>query len=139
MSGDGTAAAVFTGRSAFSGFSSDDIEAAKAFYGGKLGLDATEEHGMLSLRFPGGQRVVIYPKDDHEAATFTVLNLEVEDIEKAVDGLTAAGIDMERYGSEFDQDARGISRMSGGPPIAWFRDPAGNILSVIETERETSV
>lgn len=117
---------------AFSGFSTNDVPAAKAFYGDLLGLDATEEDGMLSLAFPGGQRVLIYPKDDHQAATFTVLNFEVDDVDRAVDALTAAGVTFEQYGADFGQDERGIQRQ-WGPPIAWFKDPAGNILSVIQS------
>ena len=125
---------MLRGSTAFSGFSSNDIAAAKAFYGETLGLDVSEENGMLDLSFPGGQRVVIYPKDDHQPATFTVLNLVVDDIDAAVDGLTAAGVRFEHYGSEFGQDERGIARGDDGPPIAWFRDPAGNILSVLQTD-----
>jgi catechol 2,3-dioxygenase-like lactoylglutathione lyase family enzyme len=116
---------------AFSTFSSDDIEAAKEFYGTALGLTASEENGLLSLELAGGQRIVIYPKDDHQPAVFTVLNLEVGDIESAVDELAAKGITFERYGDDFKQDERGIAR-GEGPPIAWFKDPAGNILSLIQ-------
>ena len=116
---------------AFSGYSTDDIAKAKEFYGDTLGLDATEADGMLNLRFPGGQVVLIYPKGDaHRAATFTVLNFPVDDIDTTVDGLVAAGVTLERY-DEAGQDERGISR-GYGPPIAWFKDPAGNILSVLE-------
>jgi catechol 2,3-dioxygenase-like lactoylglutathione lyase family enzyme len=120
---------------AFSGFSSNDIAKAKAFYGGTLGLDVTEENGLLNVRFAGGGRHVIYPKDNHEPATFTVLNFPVDDIDKAVDDLIAAGIQLERYDGA-GQDERGIARPPTpeyGPPIAWFKDPAGNILSVIQT------
>lgn len=118
---------------AFSGYSTNDIPAAKAFYGDLLGVDATEADGMLSLAFPNGQRVFIYPKDDHQAATFTVLNFEVPDIDRAVDALTAAGVTLEHYGADFGQDERGIQRQ-WGPPIAWFKDPAGNIISLIVTD-----
>ncbi len=124
---------MFTNRPAFSGFSTDDIPKAKQFYGQTLGLDVTEENGMLSMKFPGGHRVLIYPKDDHQAATFTVLNIEVDDIDGAVDKLTAAGVTMEHYGEDAGQDDRGIAR-EYGPPIAWFKDPAGNILSVIKVD-----
>lgn len=117
---------------AFSGFSTDDIPRARKFYGTTLGLDVTEENGMLSLKFPGGHTVVVYPKDDHQPATFTVLNLEVADIDAAVDGLAESGVTFERYGETANQDERGIAR-EYGPPIAWFKDPAGNILSVIQT------
>ena len=115
---------------AYSGFSTDDIEAARTFYGGTLGVEVTEEHGMLTLHLATGGRVLIYPKDAHEPATFTVLNFPVEDIEAAVDALSANGIEFERYEGS-PQDARGIMR-EYGPPIAWFKDPAGNILSLIE-------
>jgi catechol 2,3-dioxygenase-like lactoylglutathione lyase family enzyme len=116
---------------AFSGFSSDDIEAAKRFYGETLGVTVDEDHGMLNLKLAGGQRVLIYPKPDHVPATFTVLNFEVADIDAAVDALTAKGVEFERY-EGMDQDAKGVQRQYP-PPIAWFKDPAGNILSVIQT------
>jgi catechol 2,3-dioxygenase-like lactoylglutathione lyase family enzyme len=119
-------------RHAFSGFSTNDIPAAKAFYAETLGIEVSEENGMLSLRLGGGQRVLIYPKDDHEPATFTVLNFEVDDIDETVDRLGEAGVRFERYGADAGQDERGIAR-DYGPPIAWFTDPAGNILSVIQT------
>jgi catechol 2,3-dioxygenase-like lactoylglutathione lyase family enzyme len=115
---------------AFSGFSTNDIARAKAFYADTLGLEVTEENGMLTLHLAGGGRVLIYPKDDHEPATFTVLNFPVEDIDTAVDELTKAGIEFERYEGS-GQDERGIAR-EYPPPIAWFKDPAGNILSVLE-------
>jgi predicted enzyme related to lactoylglutathione lyase len=87
---------------------------------------------MLTLKFPGGHTVLVYPKGDaHQAATFTVLNFQVEDINDTVDKLVAAGVTLERYGEEAGQDERGIAR-GNGPPIAWFKDPAGNILSVLE-------
>src|SRR5688572_1183811 len=115
---------------AFSGFSTDDIPKTKAFYEGTLGLDVTEENGALSLKFPGGQTVYIYPKGDaHQPATFTVLNFPVDDIEATIDRLVAAGVTFERY-SGMDQDERGIALDPDGPRIAWFADPAGNILSV---------
>jgi predicted enzyme related to lactoylglutathione lyase len=114
---------------AFSGFSTNDIPSAKRFYAETLGLDVTEENGMLTLHLAGGGAVLIYPKDNHEPATFTVLNFPVGDIDDAVDRLTKAGVSFERY-EGMDQDDRGIMRVAG-PPIAWFTDPAGNILSVI--------
>ena len=123
---------MLSGSKAFSGYSTNDIPAARRFYGDTLGLAVDEDMGSLSLSFPGGQRVFIYPKDDHRPATFTVLNLEVDDIDSAVDRLTAAGVRFERYGEEFGQDERGIARDENGPPIAWFKDPAGNIISVLE-------
>jgi len=124
---------VLKDRPAFSGFSTDDIPKAKEFYERTLGLDVTEENGMLTLKFPGGHTVLIYPKDDHESATFTVLNIQVDDIDAAVDKLIAAGVPLEHYGEEAGQDERGIAR-EYGPPIAWFKDPAGNILSVIKVD-----
>ncbi len=122
---------MLSGKTAFSGFSSNDIPKAKAFYSDTLGLDVSEADGMLTLKFPNGHTVLIYPKDDHEPAAYTTLNLEVDDIDAAVDGLTAKGVAFERY-DDFNQDERGIMR-DQGPPIAWFKDPAGNILSVIQT------
>jgi catechol 2,3-dioxygenase-like lactoylglutathione lyase family enzyme len=117
---------------AFSGFSTDDIPKAKEFYEGTLGLAVSDENGMLNLTFPNGHTVLIYPKGDaHQAATFTVLNFPVDDIDAALDKLLAAGVTFERYGEEASQDERGISR-GEGPPIAWFKDPAGNILSVLQ-------
>jgi catechol 2,3-dioxygenase-like lactoylglutathione lyase family enzyme len=123
---------MFRESRAFSGFSSNDIEACRAFYGDTLGLDAKVENDLLSLSFAGGGQVMIYPKDNHEPATFTVLNFPVPDIEAAVDRLVEAGVTMERY-EGFGQDERGISRDAYGPPIAWFKDPAGNILAVLQT------
>ena len=121
---------MFRDSHAFAGFSSNDIPKTKDFYSQKLGLEVTEENGMLTLHPGGGGTVLIYPKDNHEPATFTVLNFPVEDIDKAVDGLVAKGIELERY-EGFDQDERGVMR-DQGPAIAWFKDPAGNILSVLE-------
>jgi catechol 2,3-dioxygenase-like lactoylglutathione lyase family enzyme len=115
---------------AFSGFSTNDIEAASRFYGKTLGVDVSEDHGMLNLKLAGGQRVLIYPKDNHEPATFTVLNFEVSDIDAAVDDLAAKGVAFEHYEGA-GQDAKGIARQYP-PPIAWFKDPAGNVLSVIQ-------
>jgi predicted enzyme related to lactoylglutathione lyase len=121
---------MFKDSSAFSGFSTDDLAKAKKFYGDTLGVDVTEQDGVLALHLGAGHEVIIYPKENHEPATFTVLNFPVSNIDQAVDRLTQAGVQMERY-EGFDQDPRGIMR-SQGRPIAWFKDPAGNILSVIE-------
>jgi catechol 2,3-dioxygenase-like lactoylglutathione lyase family enzyme len=121
---------------AFSGFSTNDIEKSRQFYGETLGLDLTEQMGVLNVTFAGGGVTVIYPKETHEPATFTVLNFPVADIDAAVDRLVAAGITMERY-EGLGQDERGIAR-EYPPPIAWFKDPAGNILSVIQTDRASS-
>ena len=115
---------------AFSGFSVDDIATARRFYGETLGLRVTEAHGMLTLHTAGDRNTLIYPKDDHTPATYTTLNFPVEDVEKTVDELTARGVRFERYeGSE--QDEKGIYR-GQGPLIAWFKDPAGNILSILQ-------
>lgn len=115
---------------AFSGFSTNDIAAAKRFYGETLGLNVAEVNGMLTLTLTGGATVLIYPKPAHEAASYTALNFPVPQIEPAVDWLTERGVTYERY-EGLGQDDRGIAR-AGGPPIAWFKDPAGNILSVLE-------
>jgi predicted enzyme related to lactoylglutathione lyase len=115
---------------AFSSFAVPDLGPAKKFYGEVLGLDATEEDGLLNLRV-GGHRIMVYPKPDHAPAVFTVLNFPVEDVEKAVDELSSRGVTFERYDG-FEQDDKGIARMGEGPRIAWFTDPAGNILAVLE-------
>ncbi|MFN2483545.1 MAG: VOC family protein [Candidatus Limnocylindria bacterium] len=121
---------------AFSGFSVDDIGAAKQFYGETLGLEVSEENGMLTLRLRGGANVLVYAKGpDHSPASFTILNFPVDDIERAVDELTARGVRFERYDG-IQQDERGIARDPYGPPIAWFTDPARNILSILETGAE---
>ncbi len=132
---------MLKGSNAFSGFSSNDIPAAKIFYTDALGLDVSEDNGMLMLKFGGGHTVLIYPKDDHQPATFTVLNIESRDIDATVQGLTERGVEFERYGEGFEQDdgefqtdEKGICRGGPGPTIAWFKDPAGNILSVIQTD-----
>ena len=124
---------MFKDTKAFSGFSVDDIQRAREFYGGTLGLDVSEEHGLLTLHLAGGANVLVYPKDNHEPASFTILNFPVSDIEAAVDELKRAGVRFENYEGELETDEKGIFR-GGGPLIAWFRDPAGNILSVLETE-----
>jgi catechol 2,3-dioxygenase-like lactoylglutathione lyase family enzyme len=123
--------AVFQKTKAFSGFSVDDIERARQFYEGTLGLNVTEENGMLGLNVPDGGNIMIYPKPDHTPATFTILNFPVEDIDRAVEDLTGRGIEMVRY-EGMNQDEKGIMRDDYSPPIAWFLDPAGNVLSVLE-------
>jgi catechol 2,3-dioxygenase-like lactoylglutathione lyase family enzyme len=121
---------VFAHTKAFSGFAVPDIAQAKQFYGDTLGIEVTEEYGLLTLHLNNGERpTLIYPKPDHEPAGFTILNFQVEDVEKAVDELTARGVEMEKY-EGFDQDEKGIMR-GQGPDIAWFTDPAGNVLSVL--------
>ena len=121
---------MFKDVKAFSGFSVKDLDKAKEFYGQTLGLEVGDEHGMLFLHLGGGGRVLVYSKDDHQPATYTVLNFPVDDINKAVDELTSKGIKFERY-ENMKQDEKGIMR-EYGPPIAWFTDPDGNVLSVIE-------
>lgn len=118
---------------AFSGFSANDIGKAREFYGRTLGLEVSEDHGILNLHLGGGANVLIYPKANHAPATFTVLNFPVDDVDKAVDELGKRGVRFEIYNEpEFKTDAKGISRGNGGPTIAWFKDPAGNILSVLD-------
>jgi catechol 2,3-dioxygenase-like lactoylglutathione lyase family enzyme len=121
---------MFANTRAYSGFSVDDIEAAKDFYGNVLGLEVTEENGMLGLQIAGGSPILVYPKDDHEPATFTILNFPVDDIDKAADELAARGVSLVRY-EGFEQDEKGIMR-DQGPPIGWFLDPAGNVLSILQ-------
>jgi predicted enzyme related to lactoylglutathione lyase len=116
---------------AFSGFAVPDIATAKKFYGEVLGLGVSEENGLLSLPIGDGQQVMVYPKPDHQPAVFTILNFPVDDIDKAVDELVGRGVTFERY-EGFEQDEKGIARDNEGPAIAWFTDPAGNILSVLQ-------
>jgi catechol 2,3-dioxygenase-like lactoylglutathione lyase family enzyme len=123
---------MFNDTKAFPGFSVDDLGRAKEFYGGTLGLNVSENPAGLELQLGGGGTVFVYPKgEQHTAASFTILNFPVDDIERAVDDLAAAGVEFERYDG-MEQDERGIARGGGGPNIAWFKDPAGNILSVLE-------
>jgi predicted enzyme related to lactoylglutathione lyase len=123
---------MFQDSQAFSGFSVDDLDAARSFYGDTLGLDVSdvEMDGLMQLTLPGGARVIVYAKPDHTPATFTILNFPVDDVEAAVDQLTAKGIEMLRYDG-FDQDDKGIATQEG-PAIAWFNDPAGNVISVVK-------
>ena len=123
---------MLTDSKAFSGFSVDDMDAARAFYGETLGLETSEEHGLMTLHLAGDRGTLVYPKPDHQPASFTILNFPVQDIGRAVDELASRGVAFERY-EGFDQDERGIFR-GGGPLIAWFRDPAGNVLSVIQLD-----
>ena len=119
---------------AFSGFSVNDIEKAKEFYGRTLGLKVSESNGLLTLNLAGGNNVLIYPKPNHTPATFTVLNFPVDDVDQAVDELTKRGVRFEIYDlPDIKTDKKGIMR-GNGPTIAWFKDPSGNILSVIEQE-----
>jgi predicted enzyme related to lactoylglutathione lyase len=122
---------MFSTTKAYSGFSVDDIPAAKKFYGETLGIRVTEENGMLTLHIAGDRNILVYPKSNHTPATFTILNFPVDDIEKAVDQLTERGVRFERYDGMEEIDEKGIFR-GGGPLIAWFTDPAGNVLSVLQ-------
>jgi predicted enzyme related to lactoylglutathione lyase len=115
---------------AFSGFAVDDIERAREFYSNTLGVETSEHNGLLTLQLPDGRETIIYPKADHEPANYTILNFAVKDIDQAVAALSERGVQFERY-ENFEQDEHGIFR-GGGPYIAWFTDPAGNILSVLQ-------
>jgi predicted enzyme related to lactoylglutathione lyase len=121
---------MFASTEAFSGFAVDDMDAARAFYEETLGIRATTEYGLMTLHLAGDRPTLVYPKPDHEPATYTILNFKVADIDAAVDELTARGVQMTRYDG-FEQDERGIFR-GGGPYIAWFKDPAGNVLAVLQ-------
>jgi catechol 2,3-dioxygenase-like lactoylglutathione lyase family enzyme len=121
---------VFTNTKAFSGFAVDDLQQAREFYGDTLGLRTTEEHGLLTLHLAGDRPTLVYPKPGHTPADYTILNFPVEDIDEAVDELSGRGVRFTRYDG-FEQDEKGIFR-EGGPYIAWFTDPAGNVLSVLQ-------
>ena len=121
---------MFADTKAFSGFAVPDVEEARTFYGETLGLETSEAYGIMTLHLAGGRDTIVYPKPDHTPATFTILNFEVDDIDAAVDGLTERGVRFERYDGG-EQDDKGIYR-GEGPYIAWFTDPAGNVLSVLQ-------
>ena len=121
---------MFANTKAFSGFAVDDVEKAREFYRGTLGIETSEQHGIMTLHLAGGRDTIVYPKPGHTPAEYTILNFQVDDIDKAVDELTARGVRFEHYDG-LGQDEKGINR-AGGPYIAWFRDPAGNILSVLQ-------
>jgi catechol 2,3-dioxygenase-like lactoylglutathione lyase family enzyme len=123
---------MFENTRAFSGFSVDDVPEARKFYGETLGLRVSEEYGMLSLHIAGEWNILVYPKPDHTPASFTILNFPVDDIDEAVDELAERGVRFERYDG-LEQDEKGIFR-GGGPLIAWFKDPAGNVLSVLQQD-----
>jgi catechol 2,3-dioxygenase-like lactoylglutathione lyase family enzyme len=123
---------MFENTKAFSGFAVDDVPEARRFYSETLGLRVSQEYGMLSLHIAGEWDILVYPKPDHTPATFTILNFPVEDIDEAVDELIERGVRFERY-DDLEQDEKGIYR-GGGPYIAWFKDPAGNVLSVIQQD-----
>jgi catechol 2,3-dioxygenase-like lactoylglutathione lyase family enzyme len=122
---------MFRNTKTFSGFAVDDVQKAREFYEGTLGLEVSEAGGLLTLHLAGGRETLVYPKPDFEPATYTILNFRVDDIDEAVDALAARGVRFERYDG-FEQDDKGVARGPGGPYIAWFKDPAGNILSVLE-------
>jgi catechol 2,3-dioxygenase-like lactoylglutathione lyase family enzyme len=121
---------MFANTKAFSGFAVDDMDKAREFYGETLGLKTSEEYGLMTLHLAGDRPTLVYPKKDLSPANYTILNFPVEDIDKAVDHLSERGVRFERY-EGFGQDDKGIAR-EAGPYIAWFKDPAGNILSVLQ-------
>ncbi|MEA2209140.1 MAG: hypothetical protein QOF54_1617 [Solirubrobacteraceae bacterium] len=121
---------MFGDTKAFGGFAVGDVSEAKEFYEGKLGIATSTANGILTLHIAGDRDTIVYPKPGHTPAQYTILNFPVDDIDAAVDGLTARGVEIERYDG-FEQDERGIFR-GGGPYIAWFTDPAGNVLSVLQ-------
>lgn len=121
---------MFEHTRAFSSFAVPDVEKVREFYGGTLGLKTSLEHGLLTLHLAGERPTLVYPKPDHAPATYTILNFRVDDIDAAVAELSARGVRFERY-EGFEQDERGIAR-GEGPYVAWFKDPAGNILSVLQ-------
>jgi catechol 2,3-dioxygenase-like lactoylglutathione lyase family enzyme len=121
---------MFADTKAFSGFAVDDVEKAGTFYGETLGLRTSEEYGLMTLHLAGDRPTLVYPKENHTPADYTILNFPVDDIDKAVDELASRGVSFERYDG-FKQDEKGIAR-GEGPYIAWFKDPAGNVLSVLQ-------
>jgi predicted enzyme related to lactoylglutathione lyase len=126
---------MFKNTKAFSGFSVNDMQKAKEFYNGTLGIEVSEnDMGIMTLKIAGGTDIIVYPKPNHEPATFTILNFAVADVDKAVDELTKAGVKFEHYDfGDIKTDEKGIMHGNGmGPDIAWFKDPAGNILSVLK-------
>jgi len=126
---------MLTSSKAFSSFSVDDLSKAKTFYTEKMGLKVSEHPmGLLELHTLGNEPIIVYPKPDHKPAAFTVLNFYVPDLEKVVDGLIAKGIKFEQYTGEIQTNEKGISRSEHGPEIGWFKDPAGNIISVIQAD-----
>ena len=121
---------MFADTKAFSGFAVNDVPKAQEFYGGTLGIRTSEQHGIMTLHLAGGRDTIVYPKPGHTPADYTILNFPVDDIDAAVNELTARGVRFERYDG-LGQDEKGINR-GGGPYIAWFTDPAGNILAVLQ-------
>jgi catechol 2,3-dioxygenase-like lactoylglutathione lyase family enzyme len=131
--------AKFKAKAGFSGFSVDDLAAAKQFYGKTLGLKVNQDRMGLRIQLPGGAKVYVYPKSNHKPATFTILNLIVNDIDGSVDDLRRKGVKFERYNKGMIKtDKKGIARGRArkiGPDIAWFKDPAGNFISIIEDSK----
>ena len=127
---------MFQDAKAYSGFSTNDIPKTKDFYGRVLGLEVSEDYGMLRIRLGSGATVIVYPKADHTPASYTMLNFPVQDVDAAVRDLVSQGVVMEQYNNkDMPQDANGVLRgikVGMGPDIAWFKDPAGNILSVLQ-------
>ena len=123
---------MFANATAFSGFAVDDLDQARRFYTGVLGIKTSEQYGLMTLHLAGGRDTLVYPKSDFVPATYTILNFRVDDIDQAVSELSQRGVQFERYAGS-GQDERGINR-AGGPYIAWFKDPAGNIVSVLEDQ-----
>jgi catechol 2,3-dioxygenase-like lactoylglutathione lyase family enzyme len=121
---------MFANTKAFSGFAVDDLEKAREFYGETLGVRTSEENGLLTLHLAGDRDTLVYPSPGFTPASYTILNFPVDDIDAAVDALSARGVQFERYDG-FEQDERGVAR-GNGPDIAWFKDPAGNVLSVLQ-------
>jgi predicted enzyme related to lactoylglutathione lyase len=125
---------MFADTKAYSGFAVDDLDKAREFYGETLGVRTSavsEEGGLMSLDLAGDRSTLVYEKPDFTPATYTILNFPVDDIDQAVDELTGRGVSLERY-EGFEQDEKGIARFGDGPQIAWFKDPAGNVLSVLQ-------
>ena len=124
---------MFKDTKAFSGFSVDNLQKAKKFYGQTLGLEVSESNGLLELHIAGGRNILIYPKANHTPATFTILNFPVDNLEQAIDDLTKRGVRFEIYNEgNLKTDEKGISLSGEGPKVTWFIDPAGNVLSVLE-------
>jgi catechol 2,3-dioxygenase-like lactoylglutathione lyase family enzyme len=123
---------MFRNTKAVASFSVDDLPKAKAFYSEILGMDVSEENGILYLNTAGDKHLMIYPKPNHTPATYTILNFSVDNIEQTVDELTRLGVRFEHYEGDIQTDEKGIARGNYGPNMAWFKDPAGNILSVVE-------
>ena len=121
---------MFANTKAYSGLAVKDLQKAREFYGETLGIQTSEEYGLMWLHLAGGRDTLVYEQPDVTPASYTILNFEVDDIDKAVDALAARGVRLERY-DNMEQDERGVFRKEG-PYIAWFKDPAGNVLSVLQ-------